>query len=379
MRAAWIYLYNLIDRIIPNGLSLYTLGAGLLAASLALAPLAFGSSDLLLLPALMLAGLGNTALAAVAMMNALRRSSALTTRIRGDRPPIVAFRFFHVAVASHAALVLALLLPALRAVWERDGGALIWIAMPLIWTPLAGAALVLALLNRLRWDARFAILGAAASIAAFGCAIRYAPAIYGWDLRPLGWYAILVTAIPALAFLALFLRRAPVFSASRWRRRGMAAALFIALACALGLQMSSNPNNEFSESLRAALNGRPSEIRFSELTNFEWDAVEMYGAYSHQKQISPAAREGADIISLSHFWIYERLKFAAFLRDGEVVYYEAFWTDGYSFHFPPGSRNPTVLKPEEAVFIVEYGSGGNPILTLETSAALPTPSPTPSG
>ena len=139
--------------------------------------------------------------------------------------------------------------------------------------------------------------------------------------------------------------------------------------------MSFNPNNEFSESLLTALNGRPSEIRFSDLTGFEWNAVEMYGAYSHQKQISPAAREGADIISLSHFWIYERLKFAAFLRDGEVVYYEAIWTDGYSFHFPPGSRNPVVLKPQDAVFIVEYGSGGNPSLTLESSAELPTPIP----
>ena len=35
MRAAWIFAYNLIDRIVPNGLSLYMLGAGLLAAGLA--------------------------------------------------------------------------------------------------------------------------------------------------------------------------------------------------------------------------------------------------------------------------------------------------------------------------------------------------------
>ena len=193
-------------------------------------------------------------------------------------------------------------------------------------------------------------------------------------MRPLGWYAILIAAIPSLAFLTVFLRRAPVFSASRWRRGGLAAALFIALACALGFQMASNPNNEFSESMQSALTGRPSQINLSELTDFEWDTVEIYGAYTYQKQISPAAREGADIISLSHFWIYERLKFAAFLRDGEVVYYEAIWTDGYSFHFPPGSRNPAVLKPEDAVFIVEYDSGGNPSLTLKAPAALPTPS-----
>ena len=35
MRAARIFAYSLIVRIVPNGLSLYTLGAGLLAAGLA--------------------------------------------------------------------------------------------------------------------------------------------------------------------------------------------------------------------------------------------------------------------------------------------------------------------------------------------------------
>ena len=43
MRAAWIFAYNLIDRAVPNGLSLYTLGAGLLAAGLA--PCAFQESS----------------------------------------------------------------------------------------------------------------------------------------------------------------------------------------------------------------------------------------------------------------------------------------------------------------------------------------------
>ena len=64
MRAAWIFAYNLIDGVIPNGLSLYLLGAGLLAAAMALAPMAFGSPNHLLMPALMLAGLANTAPAA---------------------------------------------------------------------------------------------------------------------------------------------------------------------------------------------------------------------------------------------------------------------------------------------------------------------------
>ena len=35
MRAARIFAYNLVDGAVPNGLSLYMLGAGLLAAGLA--------------------------------------------------------------------------------------------------------------------------------------------------------------------------------------------------------------------------------------------------------------------------------------------------------------------------------------------------------
>ena len=54
-----------------------------------------------------------------------------------------------------------------------------------------------------------------------------------------------------------------------------------------------------------------------------------------------------------------------FLRDGEVVYCEAVWADGYSFYFSSRYRNPTVLTPEGAVFVVEYGSGGYPSLRLE--------------
>ena len=365
MRAAWVFAYNLIDGAVPNGLSLYLLGAGLLAAGLSQVAMAFGYPDTLQILALLLAGLGNTALAAVATVNALHRSSALAARLRGDRPPTAAFRFFHVAVATCAAAVLTSLLPTLQALLDGDDGPFIELVLLLTWTPLAGAALVLALLNRLRWDARFAVLGAVVSAAVLGCAVLYAPTIYGWDLQPMGWYAILVTAIPVLGFLAVFLRRAPVFSASRWRRRGLAAALFIALGCALGSQMAANPNNEFSESLLTALASRPSEIRFSDLTGFEWDTVEIYGAYTYPKQISPAARGGADIVSLSYFGVNDGLELMAFLRDGEVVYCEVVWADGYSFYFSLGSGNPTVLTTEGAVFMVEYHSGGYPRLTLE--------------
>ena len=136
----------------------------MLAAGLALALTALGFLDIIPLQ-LTLAGFGNTALAAVATLNALRRSSALATR-----QPAGAFRFIHIAVAAHAALVLALLMPALGAPLDDDG-ALTLYSLPLIWTPAAGGALILALLNGLRWDARLALAGAAASITVFGCAV----------------------------------------------------------------------------------------------------------------------------------------------------------------------------------------------------------------
>ena len=323
---------------------------------------AHNAAEIFFIYLLVLINLGNGALAAAIAIESLRRPPPVSASVGAVAR---ASRFIHAAVAAHAAIALPTFLAAAGETWSPSP-----IFASASWTSLAGAASVLALLSRSRWDARFAILGAAASIAAFGCAIWYAPAIYGWDLRPLGWYAILVSAIPVLAFLAVFLRRAPTFRRRRPPRYGLAAALFIALTCAAGFQMASNPHDKFSENLRTALDSRPSEIRFSELTDLEWDTVEMYGAYTYPKQISPAVREGADIVSLSYFGVDDGLEFVAFLRDGEVVYYEALWLDGYSFHFPPGSRNPTVLKPEEAVFMVEYDSYGYPELTLKVAETL---------
>ena len=179
MRAAWIFAYDLIDRIIPNGISLYVLGAGLLTAGLtqfvASTDAYYGYRvDIgLALLALMFA---NCALAAVAIVNMLRRSSSLASLLRSGSPPNMALRFIHFAAAAHAALVLTFLLPLLQTL--LDG-----YAMPFLsWTSLAGAVAILALLNRLHWDARFAGLGAVVSLATFGCAVGFAPTIYGWDL-----------------------------------------------------------------------------------------------------------------------------------------------------------------------------------------------------
>ena len=367
MRAAWIFVYNLIDRVIPNGISLYTLGAGLLAAGLAQF---VASTDAyygyrieigLALLALMFA---NCALAAVAIANMLRRSSSLASLLRSGSPPNMAIRFIHFAAAAHAALVLTFILPLLQTL--LDG-----YAMPFLsWTSLAGAAMILALLNRLRWDARFAILGAVVSVATFGCAVGYAPTIYGWDLQPMGWYAILVSSLPALAFLALFLRRAPAFSESRWRRGGLAAALFAALVCAVALHMAANPADRFAANLNDALDGGASEIRFSDLTDFEWDAVDIYIPYTFDDDLSPAARASADIVSRSYLGFNSRVDFMAFLKDEEVVYYETVWHDQHTFDYPhPDQPYPWTLRREDAVFTVYRGVKRH-TLALEYPAAL---------
>ena len=353
MRAAWIYSYNLIDRIIPNGLSLYLLGAGLLAAGLAqfvAATDAYYGYRIEIGLALMSLMSANCALAAVVVVNALRRSSSLASLLRSGSPPNAALRFIHFAAAAHAALVLTFLLPLLQTL--LDGYALPFLS----WTSLSGAALVLALLSGLRWNARFAVLGAVVSAAVFGCAVGFAPTIYGWDLQPMGWYAILVSSIPALAFLALFLRRAPAFSASRWRRRGLAAALFLALACAVGLHMAANPADRFAANLNEALDGGASEIKFSDLTDFEWDTVEIYIPYTFDENLSPAARESADIVSRSHLGFNNRVDFMAFLKDEEIVYYETVWHDKHTFDYPPhDAPYPWTLRREDAVFTVYRG------------------------
>ena len=359
MRALRIHVYNPIDRAIPNGLSLYMLGLGLLAAGVGqiiIAAVVYYGYRLeagLSLAALTLA---NGALTAVAIVNLLRRSSSLAALMRGDSPPTFAVRFIHLAVAAHAAIALAFLLPLLETLLS---------AYTLGWMSLSGAALILALLNRLRWNPRLALLGAVISISVFGCAVWYAPSIYGWDLRPLGWHPILATAIPVLAFLILFLRRySPVFSASRRRRFGLAAALFAALICALAAQMSANPADRFGGELRAALASGADEIRFSELTDFEWDAVEIYIPYTFNESLSPAAREGTDIVSRSHLGFNSAIDFVVFMKDGEAVYGEIIRRDNYKFKYWSERPHPWSVPLEDAVFKVERDSDGYRILAI---------------
>ena len=345
---------------------LRTLGVGLLAASFMHALIAspflndnaaYDFAEIFVIYLLILENLGNGALAAAIAVESARRPLSASARVGAT---LKSARFVHAAVAVYAAIALPTFLAATGEEWSSSE-----FFATASWTSLAGGALILALMSAAIWNARRAALGAVVSIAAFGCAIWYAPTIYGWDLRPLGWYGILATSVPVLAFMALFLRRAPAIRRFHWLRLGTAVALFAALACAVGFHMAANPDDAFGESLRTALNGRPTLIRFSDLTDFEWDAVEIYGSYTSRKYISAAAREGADIVSMSYFGYNEVGDLMAFMKDGEVVYYEMVWRDRHGFQFPPGARIPVVLTPEDAVFKVEYKSGGYRRLTLD--------------
>ena len=281
----------------------------------------------------------------------LRRPDTLRA---DDERFVKASLFIHISVLVRSVVICVNLTEII------EGG---FLTLPgVVWTSLTSLTLLLALLNWLNWNARHAAMGAAASVLVFGCAVWYAPTIYGWDLRPMGWYAILATAIPVLAFMVLFLRRAPLFRGFAWLRVGTAVALFAALACAVGFHMADNPPDvAFSESLQAAFSARPPRIRFAELTDFEWDTLEMYNGYTFRENFSALALESVDIVSRSYLGHNEVGDLAVFVKDGEVVYYEMVWADGHAF---VSSGSPVVLTPQDAVFNVEYRDGGYRILTL---------------
>ena len=356
---------NLVDGAVPNLPSLYMLGVGLLVGAfahsqVAVDPYGDWAQDFWLL--LQAANLINAILAGAAAAIFLRGSPSLARFVQSEKQPGGAFWFIHFTVAVYAAV--ALPLPSIRAV---AGAASAWTDLfaTLTWTSLAGGALVLALLSGLSWNIRYALTGAGVALAVFGCAVGYAPRLYG-DLQPLGWYAILVASIPALAFLAMFLRRySRAFSESRWRSRAAALALFVALFCAVAIQITRAPVDRFGANLQSALAADPSEIRLSDLTDFEWDAVEIYSRYTRAEDLSQDIIENTDIISRSYFsWMHETVDFVVFLKDGEIAYYEAVWRERrHEFEYPTGF-DPMALRREDAVFTVRRGANRH-TLTLK--------------
>ena len=170
-------------------------------------------------------------------------------------------------------------------------------------TLLAATLLVIVFLNRRTLDAPFALIGAISATVVFASALAYAPAFYGWDLRPLGWYALLTTSVPFLFFLSMFLRYVPVFSTGRYLRPILAVGLFLILAFGTALQITTGSPGEFGRKLGATLDSGASTFHLSEITDFEWDSVEIYGPYTTPDRLSQPARDSIDIMTLSLFGV----------------------------------------------------------------------------
>lgn len=135
-----------------------------------------------------------------------------------EKPSVYVYRLSHVALVIYAITVT---LSFKVAVNGTESFTLVWIAM--VWTELAVALILLALLNRRqRLDTFFLTTGAASAALVFASAWFYAPSIYGWDLRSVCWYGIMVSAIPLLMFISILLRRySPFFVRNSHLRHGL--------------------------------------------------------------------------------------------------------------------------------------------------------------
>ena len=292
-----------------------------------------------------------------------------------------AFRFVHAAAIIHVAVAVLSLQPeAIKVQWFAE------LATTLIWAETAAALALLAVLNRRRYS-RFGIAGAAASGFAFAGVWLHAPTMYavpipdglGWRLSGPGWVAALMVSIPALAFLALFLRRAAIFGGFPRLPRIIAAAVFAALVCAGAVQTISAPRYELSRGMSAALSAGGGEIRLSELTDFEWDAVEIYASPS-DKNLTPTGRGGVNLLDRLMHGAGEESGMFVFAKGGKAIYRKALLSEiayiEYRYNLSDSSRpdfvNPIILKRADAAFAPEYAYGAEsaPTLAVKDAAAL---------
>lgn len=265
-----------------------------------------------------------------------------------------AFWVVHVAVAA---------LPIVFVVLVKDipgpgglGGLFSWGYMALVWTVLSGTLVALFFIDRRRKNMTLTLIGAASSAFVFVGAVACAPSLYGWDLRPLGWYALLATSVPLLMFAGILLRDAPFSSRLPYLRHGLIAGAFLALAAVIALQMKvAASESGFGRELGASIDTGVTEIHFSEITDFEWDLVEIYGPYTMQRALSEAAREGVDALTLSHFGI-DDFSLVVFIDEDRVVYYEIVPRTVADI-YDSDNQNPIVRRYGEARARVEYQEG----------------------
>ena len=214
-----------------------------------------------------------------------------------------------------------------------------------------------------------------------------APAVYaipvpyglGWRLSASGWHAALAVAIPLLAFSVIFLRRAPRLGVFARYPRAAAAVVLAGVVCAGAVQtFSAPPCCELSREMRAAISDGGNVILLSELTDFEWDTLEIHTGISLNNR--PALGYGGINLldRLTHGGEEESGMFL-FVKDGKPVYREALPSNvahvEYRYNVSDSPRpdfiNPIVLKREDAAFALEYHIDGfPPTLTVKDAAAL---------
>lgn len=258
------------------------------------------------------------------------------------------FRFWHCAAAAHTAVVLLT-----AEVIVRSIAILADLLALLVWTALGASLLALALASRREPETRFTWLGALTAALAFGGALFYIPSLYGWDFRPLGWYPLLAAGIPFLVFLGILLRRIPPFAGSARRRRGAVAALFLIMAAAIALRaaVAPPPSGEFSAALAAVLDTGADEICVAEITDFEWDTLEIYAADTDKRDLSRPAHKGFDLYTQSTLASSESYRYVVFSSDGKAAHYELL--PFRVAHFAD-RRNLIRVQRREAKFAVAY-------------------------
>ena len=335
---------------------LFTLGAAYLATMLAYAAVAVDIGDSTFLLPLM-SGMNIVMSVAAIAFSAYK----LLPAYGDERLSIIAFRFIHLTVAVYAVVITLSLESVSRDGWILGAAILV----TLVWTELTLAMLVLIFLNRHKMNTFFAATGAISATFVFVSALIYAPTLYGWDLRPLGWYAILATSVPVLLFFSMFLQYAPGFARASWLRQALAVGVFLVLACGAALQMAVASPDDFRQELESVLEERITSFHLSEITNFEWDVVEIYGPYTSPDTLSQPARESVDAVTLSLFGVNDGFALAVFINEDKAVRYEIIPSIVARFSNPL-SVNPIVWKYEESEITVNYKSDTDqsfPLLT----------------
>ena len=227
-----------------------------------------------------------------------------------------------------------------------------------VWTGIAAALFVLANTVRQNAGSVFSATGTVVAVLVFSGAWFYVPVFYGWDMLPMGWYAVISTSLPVLSFLSVLLcQYVPLFGRHTWLRRGVLAGLLTALIAGTAWQtIDASAASQFGRDLDTALTGRPARVRFADITNFEWDTLEIYDGYSSVDTLSPMAHGHIDLSTMSVLAWSDTNRLVVFIGDGKVAHYDLVPASWFSLpgEYSSSLSNLYVLSYDEAVFSVAY-------------------------